>query len=423
MLFEIYAGKGFLYHEAITIPLMGWFRKVCKGSRHKFSEGEYNRRHGSNTQDNYHSTSQLELVEAALENDEQLARALQESLNFEPEYDNTVSNSRASSSSSSLNDCNAEIDHKSSLSYTRELWHASRFRCHECNQLIYDSEFSMSGSFPYHKACYQEHFYPKCEVCKKFLPGSFYWLHPYWKQKSCRSHWSDGTPRCSSCNRLTESAEAKYVAFDDGRKLCLKCMESVIMDKNEFQPVYLEVQEFYEGLDMKIEQEFPMILVDLKAMNEAMYGEKLIQRRPKIGAGNQVTDVTTEPYKLTSKFDVTAILILYGLPRLLTGSIVAHEMMHAWLRLNGYGTLAEDVAEGICQVLAHMWLEYQIIFMSDSSENPAYEKKLGEFYKYQIETHSSPSYGDGFRAGKKAVVKHGLQKTLEHIWKTGNFPS
>ncbi|CAA2985274.1 DA1 isoform X1 [Olea europaea subsp. europaea] len=358
MLFEIYAGKGFLYHEAITIPLMGWFRKVCKGSRHKFSEGEYNRRHGSNTQDNYHSTSQLELVEAALENDEQLARALQESLNFEPEYDNTVSNSRASSSSSSLNDCNAEIDHQSSLSYTRELWHASRFRCHECNQLIYDSEFSMSGSFPYHKACYQEHFYPKCEVCKKFLPGSFYWLHPYWKQKSCRSHWSDGTPRCSSCNRLTESAEAKYVAFDDGRKLCLKCMESVIMDKNEFQPVYLEVQEFYEGLDMKIEQEFPMILVDLKAMNEAMYGEKLIQRRPKIGAGNQVTDVTTEPYKLTSKFDVTAILILYGLPRLLTGSILAHEMMHAWLRLNGTLFFTFKNLEHVSRIVSYTTLKY-----------------------------------------------------------------
>ncbi|KAK9091367.1 hypothetical protein Sjap_024544 [Stephania japonica] len=33
--------------------------------------------------------------------------------------------------------------------------------------------------------------------------------------------------------------------------------------------------------------------------------------------------------------------------RLLTGSILAHEMMHAWLRLN----------EGIRQVLAHMWLD------------------------------------------------------------------
>lgn len=30
---------------------------------------------------------------------------------------------------------------------------------------------------------------------------------------------------------------------------------------------------------------------------------------------------------------MTAVLVLYGLPRLLTGSILAHEMMHAWLRL------------------------------------------------------------------------------------------
>lgn len=72
----------------------------------------------------------------------------------------------------------------------------------------------------------------------------------------------------------------------------------------------------------------------------------------------------TEPYKLIRRCEVTAILILYGLPRypsyasyfhtlqylymtfpgiiqefyvyrLLTGSILAHEMMHAWLRLKG----------------------------------------------------------------------------------------
>lgn len=40
-----------------------------------------------------------------------------------------------------------------------------------------------------------------------------------------------------------------------------------------------------------------------------------IQRRPRIGAGNRVMDMRTEPYKLTRRCEVTAILILYGLPR------------------------------------------------------------------------------------------------------------
>ena len=82
---------------------------------------------------------------------------------------------------------------------------------------------------------------------------------------------------------------------------------------------------------------------------------------------NQIIDLKTEPRRLIRRCEVTAILVLYGLPRyffsrlhlrciccniniclrvlymtldfsmyrLLTGSILAHEMMHAWLRLNG----------------------------------------------------------------------------------------
>jgi hypothetical protein len=30
---------------------------------------------------------------------------------------------------------------------------------------------------------------------------------------------------------------------------------------------------------------------------------------------------------------VSALLVMYGLPRLLLGSIVAHELMHAYLRM------------------------------------------------------------------------------------------
>ncbi|XLR70571.1 hypothetical protein S83_021243 [Arachis hypogaea] len=168
----------------------------------------------------------------------------------------------------------------------------------------------------------------------------------------------------------------------------------------------------------------------------------------------------TQPYKLTRRCDVTAILILFGLPRLLTGSILAHEMMHAWLRLKGYRTLSQNVEEGICQVMAYMWLHSELTSASASSsfstsrkgkrppfetklgeffkhqiesassssstsrkgKRPPFEMKLGEFFKHQIESDISPVYGDGFRAGHQAVQKYGLQKTLNHIWMTGTFP-
>lgn len=71
-----------------------------------------------------------------------------------------------------------------------------------------------------------------------------------------------------------QSVDAKYLLLDDGRKLCLECLDSAIMDTHECQPLYVEIQEFYEGLHMKIEQQVPMLLVERQALNEAMEGEK-----------------------------------------------------------------------------------------------------------------------------------------------------
>lgn len=87
-----------------------------------------------------------------------------------------------------------------------------------------------------------------------------------------------------------------------------------------------------------------------------------------------------------------------------------------------------------------MWLESQIItisgsdYASTSSLPPAFlpstaqgtgspfERKLGEFFKHQIESDTSVVYGNGFRVGNRAVLKYGLQRTLDHIRMTGTFP-
>lgn len=71
--------------------------------------------------------------------------------------------------------------------------------------------------------------------------------------------------------------DASYLLLDDGRKLCLECLDSAIMDTHECQPLYLEIQEFYEGLNMKVEQQVPMLLVERQALNEAMEGEKNVR--------------------------------------------------------------------------------------------------------------------------------------------------
>ncbi|KAF2309957.1 hypothetical protein GH714_005782 [Hevea brasiliensis] len=367
--------------------------------------------------------------ETQLEEDEQLARALQESLNVEspPWYGYGIGNGNAYQGN-----VYQPIPVQFPMGYSGVQW----LTLH----ILFLPQFSMYGNYRYHKSCYKERYLPKCDVCKCFIPTNpagliEYRAHPFWIQKYCPSHEHDGTLRCCSCERM-EPQHTGYVALNDGRKLCLECLDSAVMDTNQCQPLYLDIQEFYESLNMRVEQKVPLLLVERQALNEAREGEKnVILRRPKFGVENQAMGMVTEPYKLTRRCEVTAILILFGLPRLLTGSILAHEMMHAWMRLKGFQHLSQYVEEGICQVLAHMWLESQL--QSGSGSNVAsssascaskwgtrstFERKLGEFFKHQIESDTSAVYGDGFRIGHQAVQKYGLQWTLDHIRMTGTFP-
>ncbi|KAM0909495.1 hypothetical protein ACQ4PT_014770 [Festuca glaucescens] len=524
---------------------MGLLSKYVKESVNKVTKGQYdgNFGEGNSTQhaksyglhasdnDDIDRAIALSLSEEArkkgkaidnddhLGEDEELARALQESLKDEhPRCQNGPVGDVHSDSTPATSlpprilpssgvrvcaGCKTPLGHGQFLSCMDSVWHPHCFRCLSCSMPISECEFAVDEDHPYHSSCYKELFHPKCDVCKTFIRTNKkgfieYRAHPFWMQKYCPSHDNDGTPRCCSCERM-EPKDIKYITLDDGRKLCLECLYTSIMDTNECQPVYIDIQEFYEGLNMKVEQQIPLLLVERQALNEAREAEKMghhlpetrglclseeqivriILRRPVIGPGNKIIDISTGPYKLARRCEVTAILVLYALPRqvfisidfiacrLLTGYILAHEMMHAYLRLKGYRILSPEVEEGICQVLAHLWLESEIVSGSSSStatssaavavaaeaeataalaaeataalaaeatdatETPSessstkkgektdFEKKLGEFFKRQIETDPSAIYGDGFRAGMKAVENYGLRGTLDHIKRTG----
>ncbi|KAF8692241.1 hypothetical protein HU200_039846 [Digitaria exilis] len=491
---------------------MSWLNKIFKGSvNNRVSRGHYDgdwhEGHSSDYNRDTYGDSDNEDIDRAialsladedqnkgkapidthydLEEDEQLARALQESLNAEsPPRQNVpiedvppqpyvpakepAPHVYPASGFRTCAGCHNPIGHGRFLSCMGSVWHPQCFRCFACNKPISEYEFAMHDDQPYHRSCYKEFFHPKCDVCDNFIPTNRdglieYRAHPFWMQKYCPSHEDDGTPRCCSCERMEPKA-IKYITLDDGRKLCLECLNSSIMDTPECQHLYMDIQEFFEGLNMKVEQQIPLLLVERQALNEALEAEKnghhlpetrglclseeqivrTILKRPHIGPGNRILDMITGPYKLTRRCEVTAILILYGLPRLQTGSILAHEMMHAYLRLKGFRNLSIEVEEGICQVLSHLWLESEIIAgassnvasssaasSSSSSSAPTsskkgakteFEKKLGAFIKNQIETDSSEAYGDGFRAGYPAVERYGLRRTLDHIKLTGSFP-
>ncbi|KAF3777814.1 DA1-related 2 protein [Nymphaea thermarum] len=485
---------------------MRWLSKLFKGSNHRITNGRCPRAVGDekiswhvpvNSLDE-RSKSENEDLDHALalsldeefkkhngyrpeaDSDEDLARAIQESMNvslypphptpytpgpfFHPGNRfylimSTVPPFDVTCFSRICGGCHHEIFSGRYLSCMGAFWHPQCFRCHACGEPITESEFSLSGSDPYHKHCYKELHHPKCDVCHHFIPTNRaglieYRAHPFWGQKYCPSHEHDNTPRCCSCERM-ESRNTRFISLEDGRCLCLECLETAVMDTGECQPLYHAIRDYYEGMNMKLDQEIPMLLVERQALNDAMEGEKghhhmpetrglclseeqtvtTISKKPDIGE-NKVKNMRTQQKRLTRRCEVTAILILYGLPRLLTGSILAHELMHGWLRLKGYRNLNPEVEEGICQVLSFMWLESEVMAGSSSGASSSsssfysskktsrndVEKKLGKFFMHQIAHDTSTAYGDGFRAANRAVNQYGLRRTLDHIHMTGQLP-
>ncbi|KAF3488676.1 hypothetical protein F2Q69_00055034 [Brassica cretica] len=339
--------------------------------------------------------------------------------------------------SSICNGCDSEIEHERPVNVLGVLWHRECFCCDACHIPIAIHEVSNSrGKF--HKSCYNRY----CYVCEEKVKVKKLQQHHFWEGKYCPAHESDGTPKCCSCERL-EPMGMNYVMLGDGRWLCLECMESAVMDTYEVQPLHFEIREFFEGLNMKIEKEFHLLLVEKEALKKAEEKEKIdsqhgvvirgiclsenqivtsVSERPPMGQNKQPIGLVTESQMVVSECEVTAILVLYGLPRLLTGYILAHEMMHAYLRLNGYTNLNKVLEEGICQVLGHMWLESQTYASTDASkkrECAGFERKLVEFLKYKIETDGSPVYGAGFRKVNHAVGSSSLQETLKEIRRWG----
>lgn len=96
-----------------------------------------------------------------------------------------------------------------------------------------------------------------------------------WLTRLFQNKVKEGEIRCV-CVYL-QARDTRFINLNDGRKLCLECLDSAIMDTSECQPLYLDIQEFYEGLNMKVEQQVPLLLVEREALNEAREGERNVR--------------------------------------------------------------------------------------------------------------------------------------------------
>ncbi|KXZ56176.1 hypothetical protein GPECTOR_1g151 [Gonium pectorale] len=344
-------------------------------------------------------------------------------------------------------------------------WHTGCFRCAFCSEPISTGRGSFSYNMhpgdprPYHADCYRHAHHPVCEVCGVYIaPGPdgriAYRENGFWRQRYCTSHGEEQLTRCCACSRLQKQGE-EWAPLPDGRPLCLQCLSGTVLDTREAQPLYDEVLRFYAE-EMRLPHPYkpPLLLVDGPTLNEHATAEgrddsegapvfhvrglcvaQVYSHIPAIlrGLGGGLRSVATavSPTASPTAFcspasstgpqrahcHVSTLLLLYGLPRLLSGSIMAHELMHAWLRMAGLVGLPLRAEEGLCQLMACLWLDRQHELLQGEPE----EQRLASFFSYQIRTDTSEVYGDGFREAMEAFQSHGLTAMIQNLKMYGSY--
>ena len=108
------------------------------------------------------------------------------------------------------------------------------------------------------------------------------------------------------------------------------------MDTSQCDPLHKSVLKMFGGLGMQLEEDVAVVLVDASALGKHAEEADVVHGgcgQVPHTRGLTLAEVPEASGKSRNQAgSVSAILILYAMPRLLTGATLAHELMHAWLR-------------------------------------------------------------------------------------------
>jgi hypothetical protein len=339
--------------------------------------------------------------------------------------------------------------------------HPHCFRCYGCQEPIQGPYIPRGVPVEFfHPKCAETLFAPRCGVCDASLSGQTFNRHAFFIEKPGYCTFHENTSRsCFSCQQKETNREA-FVSFPDGRSLCNDCVATCIFDSSEASEIYAEVIEFMERrLNLRIPPEgrrVPVLAVDLSSLNEVNVTEN---RSPRgvhkedstivrgmtlsttetqirhIGSSGYADGIArmfpaadrqqiyrfVEPATVTRR-SVTAVLVLCGLPRLLTASILAHEAMHVYCKLSAevFPVLPPEVEEGLCQYVS--WRYLDSMHAEISTRMKSWEQRLIEYYKFVIETDTTHVYGGGFRRAAECSSAIGLEELLQFVKESKTFP-
>jgi len=183
----------------------------------------------------------------------------------------------------------------------------------------------------------------RCAACGALLIDGYYFIHGR-RERYCARCIRE-RDRCDVCSAPLGD---RYWTLHDGRRLCETCHATAIYDPSVAQQLFNEtVAAIVAQLGMALRVGVDFRLVDAPTLAAVRAQDKPPQpgEAPALGL-----------YQRHGRLRV--IYMLYGLPKLLFRTVVAHEYAHAWQGENCPLLSDHDLIEGFAEWVAYHHLGY-----------------------------------------------------------------
>jgi len=341
-----------------------------------------------------------------------------------------------------------------------QLWHPAHACCRHCafenvqqgpQVLVHRGDSEPEVLCGRHYA--EETMAVQCAACSKALVHGQPTAVTDMGDVVCANHST--AQQCYSCRRpLLGEFATGALSYADGRQVCGNCTGSAVNDP-EFANLISEDIRYMLGTDFGLDTGGMALKIDLGELDE---GRRIYEESSNAPGGVSIGHVciegmTLQKYfavqvgpKLVQKREVKGVYLLQGMSRVHAAKVLAHELTHVYLAKNKYFNLPLEVEEGVCQLVAYLWLAEQVDRVLDqSSSNPrrraggraretdgvepiriiSTEDELKEALGHmrRMESDMSAVYGQGFRKAYGALQGRRLEELLSHIKQHKEFPS
>lgn len=277
-------------------------------------------------------------------------------------------------------------------------WHPEHFVCRACGRPIGGANFQIHEGAPYHEECYRDRIAERCAYCSRPLIGLY--SVDQWGTKFCQEHEYQYL-HCTHCGRLVPPRDQEAGATTIR---CALCRSRAIETAEQAKPIFRELIQWVSGQGLHYHN-LPLTLELCNREKLARYAGGRAQAHS-LG----VTMITYTQDGCVTHHEVKGVAVLLGLPNVHFRGVVAHELGHVWLGVQGILDLPDWAEEGFCELLSYRYYS--------QLRTPE-----GNHYAQSTERNPDRIYGEGFRRVRAIADRMGWQHFLNVLQQTKRLPA